>query len=238
MRHRRSSIIRAAIRQRRMTATAPLPVSPKQQPRSSPTRCTNHRDPQPDPATPSPSAPRVVLEARRARPTVPRVIGARQRHRRRPHHPGRCTRPPAHSYRSSLVESVPAADKVNRTRCTNHRDPPPDPGDTVTDGAVASYLNAADAATGEAFPASSKHMPLTVRPVPSGPLYVPLEQLAIPESRVRPRRRPGNRMVVPTTRISRPSQNRRRRRSRRVVLKRCRSSRQPTRCRRYPCKYH
>ena len=49
------------------------------------------------------------------------------------------------------------------------------------DGAVASYLNAAEAADADTLPALSVHVPLTVRPVPSGPLYVPLEQLAIPD---------------------------------------------------------
>jgi hypothetical protein len=49
------------------------------------------------------------------------------------------------------------------------------------DGAVASYLNVAEAAAADTLPALSVHVPLTVRPVPSGPLYVPLEQLAIPD---------------------------------------------------------
>ena len=37
-------------------------------------------------------------------------------------------------------------------------------------GLVASYLNAAEAAAADAFPALSVHLPETVRLVPSGPL--------------------------------------------------------------------
>src|SRR4029077_4787455 len=53
--------------------------------------------------------------------------------------------------------------------------------DAVTTGSVLSYLNSAEAAGAEVLPALSVQVPETLRPVPSGPLYVPLEQLAIPE---------------------------------------------------------
>jgi hypothetical protein len=46
-------------------------------------------------------------------------------------------------------------------------------------GAVLSYLKAVEAAD-ELLPARSVQLPLIVKPVPSGPLYVPLEQLSIP----------------------------------------------------------
>src|SRR5689334_15247846 len=53
-------------------------------------------------------------------------------------------------------------------------------------GAVLSYAKASDDAAADVFPALSVQAPLTVRLVPSGPVYVPLSQLAIPLSASRP----------------------------------------------------
>ena len=79
-RHRRSSIIRAAIRRRRITATRSLgPSSDSRSRETDRDGCTNHRDPEPDQATQSPSAQSRRTGSSSSPTRVPRTIRAAQR---------------------------------------------------------------------------------------------------------------------------------------------------------------